>query len=41
MYMYMNFQQNWVSRSVKTVHTNLLANNRTLHKIATTNSNIE
>ena len=24
-YMYINFQQNWVSRSVKTVHTNLFA----------------
>ena len=22
-YMYINFQQNWVSRSVKTVHTNV------------------
>ena len=25
MYMYINFQQNWVSRSVKNVHTNLFA----------------
>ena len=24
-YMYINFQQKWVSRSVKTVHTNLFA----------------
>ena len=24
-YMYNNFQQNWVSRSVKTVHTNLFS----------------
>ena len=24
-YNYFNFQQNWVSRSVKTVHTNVLA----------------
>ena len=34
MYMYINFQQNWVSRSVKTVHTNLFANNRKLHQFA-------
>ena len=34
-YLYINFQQNWVSRSVKTVHTNLFANNRKLHKFAT------
>ena len=39
--MYINFQQIWVSRSVKTVHTNILANNRKLHKFATTNSTIE
>ena len=39
--MYINFQQNWVSRSVKTVHTNLFANNRKLHKFATTNNNFE
>ena len=31
MYMYINFQQNQVSRSVKTVHTNLFANNHKLH----------
>ena len=31
MYMYINFQQNQASRSVKTVHTNLLANNHKLH----------
>ena len=37
--MYINFQQNWVSRSVKTVHINLFAKNRKLHKFATTNSN--
>ena len=30
--MYINFQQNWVSRSVKTVHTNLLAKICKLHK---------
>ena len=40
-YMYINFQQNWVSRSVKTVHTNLFAQYRKLHKFATTNSNFE
>ena len=40
-YMYINFQQNHVSRSLKTVHTNIFANNRKLHKIATTNSNIK
>ena len=40
-YMYMNFQQNRVSRSVKTVHTNLFANNRKLHKFATCNTNFE
>ena len=40
-YMYINFQQNQVSRSLKTVHTNIFANNRKLHKIATTNSSIE
>ena len=39
--MYIKFQQNWVSRSVKTVHTNLFANNRKLYKFATTNSNFE
>ena len=31
MYMYINFQQNPASRSVKTVHTNLFANNHKLH----------
>ena len=30
-YMYVNFQQNQASRSVKTVHTNLFANNHKLH----------
>ena len=38
-YMYINFQQNWV-RSVKTVHTNIVATNRKLNKFATTNSNL-
>ena len=37
-YMYINFQQ---TRSVQTVHTNIFANNRNLHKFATTNSNFE
>ena len=37
-YMYINFQQNLVGRSVKTVHTNLFAKIRKLHKFATTNS---
>ena len=38
-YMYINFQQTQVSRSVQTVHTNIFANNCKLHKFATTNSN--
>ena len=38
-YMYINFQQPRVSRSVQTVHTNIFANIRKLHKFATTNSN--
>ena len=32
MYMYINFQQNRTFRSVKTVHTNLVAKNCKLHK---------
>ena len=40
-YMYINFQQTRVSRSVITVHTNLFAKNRKLHKFATTNINFE
>ena len=40
-YMYINFQQTLVSRSVQTVHTNLFAKNRNLYKFATTNSNFE
>ena len=40
-YMYINFQQNRTSRSVKTVHTNLFANNRKLHKFVTCNLNFE
>ena len=39
--MYINFQQTQVSRSVQTVHTNIFANNRKLHKFATTNGNFE
>ena len=34
---YINLQQNWVNRSVITVHTNLFAKNRKLHKFATCN----
>ena len=37
MYMYINFQTNRVSRSVKTVHTNLFVKNCKLHKFATCN----
>ena len=40
-YMYNNFQQNRVSRSVKTVHTNLFAKIFNLHKFAPCNSNFE
>ena len=40
-YMYIDFQQNRVSRSVKTVHSNLFTQYRKLHKFATTNSNFE
>ena len=36
-YMSINFQQNRVSTSVKTVHTNLFAKNCKLHKFATCN----
>ena len=32
--MYINFQQNHVKRSVKTVHTNIFVNNRKLHTFA-------
>ena len=34
--MYIDFQQNRVCRSVKTVHTNLFAQYRKLHKFTTT-----
>ena len=40
-YMYVNFQQNRVYRSVKTVRTNLLTQYGKLHKFATSNSNFE
>ena len=39
--MYFNFQQNQVNKSVETVHTNIFANNRKLHKFATYTSNFE
>ena len=39
--MYIDFQQNRVCRSVKTVHTNLFAQYRKLHKFPTTNSNLK
>ena len=34
-YMHINFQQNWVSRSVKTMPTNLFAKKCKLHKFVT------
>ena len=37
--MHINFQQNRVSRSVRTVHTNLFSKIRKLHKFTPTNSN--
>ena len=40
-YIYIDLQQNRVCRSVKTVHTNLVAQYRKLHKFTTTNSNFE
>ena len=39
--MYINFQQNRVSRTVRTVHTNIFAKNCKLHKFATTNRNFK
>ena len=36
-YLHINFQQNRVTRSVKTVHTNLFAKNCKLHKFVTCN----
>ena len=41
MYMYINFPQNPVSISIKTVHTHLFAQNRKLHKFASSNSNLK
>ena len=38
-YMYINFQQTRVSRSVQTAHTNIFANSSNLHKFATTCTN--
>ena len=40
-YMYINFLQDRVSRSVIIVYTNLFAKNCILHKFATCNSNFE
>ena len=40
-YMYINFQQNRVSISVKTLHTHLFAKNCKLHKFANCNYNFE
>ena len=40
-YRYINFQQNRVSRSVKTVHTNLFTKICKLHKFATCNYNFK
>ena len=40
-YMYIEFQQIRVCRSVKSVHTNLFSQYRKLHKFATTNTNFE
>ena len=37
-YNYFNFQQNWVSRSVKTVHKKCICKNHKLHRFANTNS---
>ena len=39
--MYIDFHQNRVCRSVKTVHTNLFTQYRKLHEFATTNSNLK
>ena len=40
-YVYINLQQNRVCRSVITVHTNIFAKNRKMHKFATTKCNFE
>ena len=39
--MFINVQQNWVSRLVKTMRTNIFVKNCKLRKCATTNSSIE
>ena len=39
--MYVDFQKNRICRSVKTVHINLFAQYRKLHKFAITNSNFQ
>ena len=39
--MYINIYQNCVSKAVTTVHTNLFANSRKLHKFVATNGNFE
>ena len=39
--MYINFQQNRVSRSVKTERTKIFAKNCKLHKFATANKNLK
>ena len=39
--MHINYQQNQVTRSDKTVYTNIFAKNCNWHKFATTNSNFE
>ena len=39
--MYFNFQQNQVNKSVETVHTNIFADNRKLHKFVTYTLNLE
>ena len=39
--MYIKFQQNRVSRLIKTVHTHIFANDRKLHEFATINNNFE
>ena len=40
-YMYINFQQNWVNRTLKIVHTIFLPKNCKLHEFATCNSNLK
>ena len=40
-YMKINFQQNRINRSVKSVNTNLFANNRKLHKFVPCNQNLK